>query len=60
MRILETGFTSPDSTQAMAVDAGLTPKTKPPQTKPPKPSPENQAQKKIDRVREVVNHHNNF
>lgn len=39
MRILETGFTSPDSTQAMAVDAGLTPKNQaPPQTKPPKPS----------------------
>ena len=53
MRILETGFTSPDSTQVMAVDDGLTPKNQAPKTKP-----QNQAQKKIDRVREVVNHHN--
>lgn len=46
----------------MAVGAGVTPKKNKPKNKPPKTSPQtkppNQAQKKIDRVREVVYHHN--
>lgn len=50
MRILETGFTSPDSTQAMAGDAGVTPKktspkTSPQKNKPPKPSPQTKHRK---------------